>query len=138
MKRRSMFVAALMGGAILLGLSSCATVSNEPLAAGEMRLLSVAIPSGEVVRAGLGYEAKVVFKADGQPKIRRVCFSWSGDGPYCYAVNPKDVEFGFPGSFRVPLTPTFTGTFRLECFAEYFEEKRILRTNSVSTQVFVH
>jgi hypothetical protein len=137
MKSKFVFIAVLMGGAILLGVSSCATVSNEPLAPGEVRLLAMTIPSGEVVRPGAPYDVKVTFKSEGEPMIRRICFSWSGDGPHCQSVDPKDVGFGSPGSIRVPFVPTFAGTYRLECYAEYWQEKRVLRTNTVGFQIFV-
>ena len=45
--RKSISTAVLMIGAALLGISSCATVPNKPLAPGELRLLSVLIPEKE-------------------------------------------------------------------------------------------
>jgi hypothetical protein len=71
-----------------------------------------------VVKIGLPYEVKITFIADGEPRIRRVCFSWSGEGPYCYPIKPKDVEFGSPGSFRVMLFPAFVGAYRAEFYLD--------------------
>jgi hypothetical protein len=131
-RSRSLFMVVLVGGAILLGGSSCATVSKEPLAPGELRLLSASLPVVGVVKEGLPYEVKITFIADGEPRMRRACFSWSGEGPYCYPINPKDVEFGSPGSFRMMLYPAFVGAYRAECYVEYFQGRKVLRTNVVS------
>jgi hypothetical protein len=139
MKSKSLFIAVLIGGAILLGVSSCATVPTEPLAPGEVRLLSGAMAGvgGDTMRAGLLYDIKVNFKADGEPQIRRACFTWSGDGPYCYFVKPTDVVYGLPGVFRVALSPSFVGSHRVECYAEYFQDRKLLRTNVIGFQIFV-
>jgi hypothetical protein len=131
-KSKSRLMVVLMSGAILLGASSCATVSTEPLASGELRLLNATLPVVGVVKTGLPYEVKITFIADGEPMIRRVCFSWSGEGPYCYPVKPTSVEYGSPGSFSIMLLPAFIGAYRAECYVEYFQGRKILRTNVVS------
>jgi len=130
-KSRSLLMIVLVGGAILLGASSCATVSTEPLTAGELRLLSAKLPVVSVVKIGLPYEVKITFVADGQPRIRRACFSWSGDGPYCYPIKPQDVTYGSLGDFSVMLFPAFIGPYRAECYVEYYQDTKILRTNVV-------
>jgi len=122
----------LMGGAILLGASSCATVSKEPLTSGELRLLSAGLPVVGVVKIGMPYEVKITFIADGEPRIRRACFSWSGEGPYCYPIKPQDVAYGSPGSFSIMLLPAFAGAYRAECYVEYYQGTKILRTNVVN------
>ena len=128
---RSILIFFWVGGVVLLA-SSCATVPTKPLAPGELRLLGASIPGSGVVYLGIFYEVKITFEADGEPTIRRACFSWSGEGPYCYAIKPKDVEFGSPGSFRVTLPAALkTGTNRLECYAEYVQDRKILRTNLI-------
>ncbi len=125
-------IAVLMSGAILLGASSCATVPMEPLAPGELRLLGGSIPRSGVAYRGTPYEVVITFKADAKPTIRRACFYLSGEGPFCYAVKPKDVEFGSPGSFTVTLAPvTQVGISRLDCYAEYWQGSKILRTNVI-------
>lgn len=131
-KSRSLLMIVLVGGAILLGASSCATVSTEPLTEGELRLLSASLPVVSVVKIGLPYEVKITFIADGQPRIRRACFSWSGEGPYCYPIKPQDVTYGSPGSFSVMLYPAFVGPYRAECYVEYNQGTKILRTNVVN------
>jgi hypothetical protein len=127
-------VGVLMSVAILLAVSSCATVSKEPLAPGQLRLLGASIPGSGVVYLGTPSEVKITFEADGRPTMRRVCFflSWSGEGPFCYAVRPKDVEFTSPGSLRAILPPpSKSGPSRLECYVEYWRDSKILRTNVI-------
>jgi len=130
-KSRSLLMIVLMGGAILLGACSSATVSKEPLSEGELRLLSASLPVVGVVKTGLPFEIKVKFIADGRPRITRACFTWSGEGPDCHMVDPKDVTFGPPGEFTVRLYPSSFGNTRAECFVEYYQGTKILRTNVV-------
>jgi len=139
MRSRFQLIAVLMGGAILLGASSCATVPTEPLAEGEVRLLRARVPHSGIVRTGISYEFEITFRADAKPTIRRACFSFSGEGPFCYAVRPTDVEFGFPGSFTVTLPPAYKpGISRLECYAEYWQGNKILRTNVIKFPLEVY
>ena len=142
MKSRFQLIAVLMSGAILLGASSCATVPTEPLAPGELRLLRASTPGSGMVFLGAPYEVEITFQAEAKPTIRRACFSFSwssGEGPFCYAVRPKDVEFGLPGSFRVTLPPAIKpGTSRLECYAEYWQDSKILRTNVINFPIDVY
>jgi energy-converting hydrogenase Eha subunit E len=136
-KSRSLLMIVLMGGAILLGACSSATVSKEPLSEGELRLLNATLPVVGVVKIGLPYDVTVTFIADGEPRIRRACFSWSGEGPYCYTIKPQDVTYGSPGDFRVTLFPAFIGPYRAECYVEYYQGTKILRTNVVTYYVDV-
>ena len=77
----------LISVAILLAISSCTMVGK-----GELKLLSMEVPKSERLRTNVQFWVRVNFEADGNPEIRRACFFWSGDGPYC--VNVKDVEYG--------------------------------------------
>jgi len=132
---RFILISVLMGGVILL-LSSCATVPTGPLASGEVRLLSIEVPGGEGLREGISYGVNVVFEAEDRPEVKRACFKWSGDGPYCYAV--KDVNYGSPGYFTVWLrTINYPGSYTLECYAQYTRDGGTQLTNVVSTQVSV-
>ena len=49
-----------LGGIVLLGASSCATVPKEPLASGEVRLLSIGVP-GSGVDAEISFAVNVFF-----------------------------------------------------------------------------
>jgi len=125
--------------ALGLGLCSCATAPLEPLASGEMRLLRLEPPTGEVL-ANIQYIYTIQFEADGRPRITRVCFYWSGDGPYC--VRPKKVEYGSPGIVEVELRAfppgaSSSGAYELESYVEYVRDGKSTRTNSVSAHITV-
>jgi hypothetical protein len=122
----------LMTVAILFAISSCATVSKEPLQPGELRLLSMDIPDNGNLKMGLAYRVNVNFQADGKPEIRRACFSWSGGSPYCVPV--KDAKYGsdayVEASIHAPI-----GQNRLECYLEYVRGGKIRRTNTLISLV---
>jgi hypothetical protein len=118
--------------AILLAISSCATVSKEPLEPGELRLLSMDVPDNGNLKINIEYRVSVKFKADGKPEIRRACFSWSGDGPSCVRV--KDVKYGSDAYVEVPIY-AHPDQNRLECYVEYVRGGKIRRTNTVISLV---
>ena len=120
----------LMAVAILLAISSCATVSKDPLGPGELRLLSMNVPENGNLKTDVPYWVIVNFQADGNPEIRRVCFSWSGDGPYCVWAKAKDVKYGSDAYVRVSIYGRL-GQNRLECYVEYVRDGRIRKTNTV-------
>jgi len=117
----------LMSVAILLAISSCTMVGK-----GELRLLSMEVPKSERLRTNVQFWVRVNFEADGNPEIRRACFFWSGDGPYC--VNVKDVEYGSIAYFQVPLYARF-GSDSLQCYVEYVRDGKIQRSNAVASFV---
>jgi hypothetical protein len=118
----------LMTVAILLAISSCATVSKEPLGLGELRLLSMDVPENGNLKINIAYRVFIYFQADGKPEIRRACFFWSGDGPSCVRV--KDVKYGSDAYVEVPIYAR-EGQNRLECYVEYVRDGRIRKTNTV-------
>jgi len=79
---RSILIAVLIGGVVILSISSCATVPKEPLASGELRLLSMQVPMKEDIKVNFPFMANINFEADSKPEIRTACFSFSGDGLY--------------------------------------------------------
>ncbi len=130
---RSISTAGLMLGAALLGIFSCATVSNKPLAPGELRLLSVLIPEKESVKINSPFVVNLSFEADGKPEVRAACFTLSGDGPHCSKV--KDVDYGPPGTIRVQIRTRNPGSRLLEGYALYIRDGKIQATNAVSTYI---
>jgi len=118
--------------AILLAISSCATVSKEPLGPGELRLLSMDVPENGTLKTTVEYRVRVNFQADGKPEIRRACLFWSGDGPYCVWV--KDAKNGSDAYVEVPIYAR-PGHERLECYVEYVQDGKIRRTNKVDSYV---
>ncbi len=135
---RSMPVIIFLSGVVLLGASSCATMPKEPLASGEVRLLSM-----NVVGAGLeaysSFAINVFFEAAGNPKIKRVCFYESRRLQYCF--DESDVSYftlGTKRAFQVRLPGIGPGSHRVECYAEYLRDGEIRRTNVVFTQIIAH
>jgi len=125
----------LMVVAVLLIVPSCATVSTKPLAPGEVKLLGIKIPEIGDLAANLQYPVDLSYETDGRPEITRACFSWSGDGPYCFKV--KDVNYG-SGTIRVDFRSNRRpGVYLLEGYVLYIKDGKTTRTNSVSTRVTV-
>ena len=125
---KKMLTCILVSGAILLAISSCATAPKGPLEPGEMRLLSLDVPENGNLKSGIAYRISINFEADGRPEIRRVCFTWSGDGPYCVPV--KDVKYGSEAYIELPLYAR-PNTNKFECYVEYVREGKIRRTNKL-------
>jgi hypothetical protein len=118
----------LVSVAILLVNSSCT------LKKGELRLLDMEIRDTARLRTNLQFWIRVNFEADGNPEIRRACFYWLGDGPYC--VNVKDVEYGSFAYFDVPIDARY-GSSVLQCYVEYLRDEKIERSNAVAYPVNV-
>ena len=129
---KSILITILLSAIILLGASYCATVPKEPLAPGEVRLLSM-----DVVGAGLlaneTFRVNVFFEASGNPQIKRACFYESGERPYCFDVSY--LTLGTKTAFQVYLPGLNNGSHRVECYAEYIRDGETRRTNVVFTQI---
>ena len=83
---RSIFMAILLGGILLLGASSCATVPKESLAPGEVRLLSIDV-LGAGIKANASFTVNIFLEAVGEPEIQRACFYGSWNGLHCFNIN---------------------------------------------------
>jgi hypothetical protein len=136
MRRALLMVLTIAMG---LSVSSCATVPTQPLAPGEVRLLKIGAPQGDIM-ANITQIFDIYFEAEEQPAFRRACFYLSGDGPFCTAV--KRVHYGSPATLEVELRlkPPGNyayGTYQLECFVEYLRDGKPTRTNVVGTHISV-
>lgn len=132
---RSPLISILTYGIIFLLISSCATVPTEPLASGELRLLTMHVPMREEIKLNFPFVADINFEAVGTPEIRTACFYFSGDGPYCVKV--ADVNYGSPGTIRVEVRAKMSGTHTLESYVFYVQDGKTKRTNTVSYQIRV-
>jgi len=132
---RSIWIAVLIGGVVILSISSCATVPTEPLASGELRLLSMQVPMKEDIRVNFPFVVNINFEADGNPEIRTACFSFSGDGPYCFKVT--DVNYGSPGTIKVQVRAKNSGSHALESYVYYIKDRKVQPTNVVGSQIRV-
>ena len=131
---KSTLISILTSLAILLVISSCATVPKEPLGPGEMRLLSLQLPDNGILKMYVEYylTIKYQYEAQGKPEIRRVCFTWSGDGPYCMVATR--FQYSSEYGIEVPIVAR-PDVSRLECYVEYVREGKVRRTNTVLAYV---
>ena len=132
---RSIWICVLVGVVFMLLNSSCATVPTEPLASGELRLLSIQVSMKEDIKVNFPFVVNINFEADGRPEIRTACFSFSGDGPYCLKVT--DVNYGSPGSIKVQVRAKNSGSHSLESYVLYIKDGKTQPTNVVGSQIRV-
>ncbi len=128
-------ILVLMSVVIMLFVSSCATAPKQPVASGEIRLLSIdALGAG--VEANTSFAVNVFFEAAGKPEIKRACFYDSGRGPYCFDVSKESyVTLGTKKAFQVYHPGLSVGSHRVECYAEYVRDGETRKTNDVFTQI---
>ena len=129
---RSILLTVLLGGVVLLIASSCATVPREPLASGEVRLLSMDV-LGSAIEANSSFAVNIFFEAAGKPEIKRACFYESGEEPSCFDVSY--FTLGTKRAFQVYLPGVSVGSHRVECYAEYIRDGETGKTNVVFTQI---
>jgi len=130
---RSLLIAA--AGFFLLLASFCATVPTEPLASGELRLLSMHVPQREDIRLNFPFVVNINFEAEGKPEIRTACFYFSGNGPYCLKVT--DVNYGSPGTIKVQVRAKNSGSHSLESYVYYLRDGKVQPTNVVNCNIRV-
>jgi len=130
---KSLLLPVFMSCAILFSFFSCATVPKEPLASGEMRLLSLEVPEKEDLRESLPFMVHISFEADDNPEIVTACFFWSGTGPSCSKVTY--LNYGTPGTIKVQLLPKSTGLIALEGYIVYKKDGKTFSTNVVGTNI---
>ena len=122
---------------LLFMVSSCATVSTEqkePLAPGELRLLSVQFPELSRIRQSVRYMVNIKFESDGQVEIRRACFYWDARGPNCFGI--MDVSYG-ERIIKTDVATPAPGYYVMKCYVLYVKDGKTLRSNMVETTVDV-
>jgi hypothetical protein len=130
-----LFLTGVLTGGIFLFFASCATVPTEPLASGELRLLSMKVPKNDEIRVNLPLMVNISFEADGKPEIRTACFYFSGDGPYC--LKAADVNYGSPGTIKIQVRASTSGSYLLECYILYIRDGKLQPSNVIATHVHV-
>jgi len=130
----SLLVTILSCGIILSVALSCVTVPKESLPSGEVRLLSIDIPGGGI-KGNSSFMVNIFFDAAGKPEIKRACFYGLGEGPYCFDV--AHATFGTKRFLQVQLPGIRTGSYRVECYAEYIRDGEARKTNVIATQILV-
>jgi hypothetical protein len=132
--RRSVLVSVLMGGVTLL-VFCCATVPSGPPAPGEVKLIRVDVPHEEGIKRNLPFPVIINFEADGRPEIRRACFYWSGEGPYCFKV--VDVSYGSPGTISVEPRAKESGSYVLEAYILYVRDGKTQPTKVIRSLILI-
>jgi len=136
--------------AVFLVISSFATITEgqnfsiplgkdepfNPLSRGGLRLLSMDVPQSWDLSANVEYWTTIKFETDRKPEIHRACFDFSGGGQSCVDVQAKDVTYGSHSYFRVPIHVP-VGTKRIDCYAEYIQDRETKRTNTVTYHIIV-
>ena len=131
---RSVLIGILWIGILLSISSSCATVPKEPLAPGEIRLLSMeALGAG--IKEGGTFAVNIFFEGDGKVEIRKACFYVSKERQFCSDVSY--ITFGPKKAFQVYLPSTKAGFYRVECYAEYVRNGQIRTTNVIAAQISI-
>ena len=140
--------AVLMNIAVLLVIAPWATITEglegyydwktgqEPPGVVELKLLSMDIPQSWTLSTDIEYWAMIKFETDRSPKIQRACFNFSGGSESCVDVQAKDVRYSSHSYFRVPIHIP-VGTKRVDCYAEYIQEGKTRRTNTVTYTIIV-
>ncbi len=129
---KKVLISILASFAILLVISSCATVPQGPLGPGEVRLLSLDVPENGNLQTTVPYMVGIKFKADGHPDIRKVCYSWSGENLRCVPV--KNVKYGSDAGVDISVYAP-AGQTELRCYIEYIRDGKVVRTNTVTSFV---
>ena len=131
---RPALIGMLLSGIVLATVCSCATVPKEPLAPGEIRLLSVEV-LGSGIKEGAAFPVNVFFEGEGRVEIKRACFHESKERQYCSEVSY--ITLGTKKAFQVYLPSTKAGSYRVECYAEYVRNGEIQKTNVITTQISI-
>ena len=130
---RSILIRVLMGAAVLLVISSCAT--TEPLREGELRLLKMDVPENGNLRIGSAYRFNISFESDGSAEIIRAVCICGDTGPRAYRA--EDVRYGAQrGSFSLYLGACTNDSQRLECYVDYVSDGKRRRSNSVFSIIY--
>ena len=131
---RPALIGMLLSGIVLATVCSCATVPNEPLAPGEIRLLSVEV-LGSGIKEGAAFPVNVFFEGEGRVEIKKACFYESEERQYCSDVSY--VTWGTKRAFQVYLPSTKSGFYRVECYVEYIRNGEIRKSNVIVTQITI-
>ena len=126
-------LSVLMGVAVLLVISSCAT--TEPLREGELRLLKMQVPENGNLIVGHDYKFNFTFESDGSAEIVRAVCICADSGMRVYKV--EDVRYGVQrGNFSLWLSACTYESQRYTCYVDYLSGGKRQRSNSVFGLVF--
>jgi len=141
---KPILMATLLGGIALLFICSCATVPAKGPSTGEVRLLGIAVQDQDYIRVKAPITVDIRFEAEGKPQIKRVCLSFSKEGPRCADV--MDYMYVSPGMIQVHTFATvrenisefYLQSVTLEGYVLYEREGKKVPSNVVSTFIQVY
>ncbi len=129
-----------MCAAALVGLAACAgdgpdNAVKAPLALGEDEVRVAALDVPSPVAAGAAYTVTFRGIEKGDPAISFVnaCFTWSGEGPYCYPVTEDKAE----RSVAVRLSTSVPRDYVLTGLLTYAHKDRRLTTAPLAAPLVV-
>ena len=107
-----------------------AILPSQTVAADSVSLSSIKVNT--VLKAKIPYNVSLMLKKDGNSKITKACFLWSGEGPFCFPpVSVKETSVSLK---------LFTGNprkYKLTGFVEYEDGGKAKKLNKVSAQIDV-
>lgn len=98
--------------------------------AAEVRLKSLKVNSN--LSAGVPYDVNIPLSLNGSIKDVEGCFSWSGEGPYCFAPLKMSSK-----NFYIKLRTGNPGTYELKGFLKFKDENGNAQSNAVTKTIKV-
>lgn len=81
--------------------------------------------------AGVPYEVRLPYTKSGNVKVDGGCFTWSGEGPYCFDVSVRTQ------TIRAKLRTGNPNKYRLGAYVEYRSGGKKLKSNTVYAPIDV-
>ncbi len=121
--------ALLLGGLAAIGFAACQTM---PIG-DDVRLTRLVV--SDDLNDGVPYTVTMPYQTKGgNPYIaRKACFTWSGEGPYCFSIrdDPNAKEF------TTRLRTGNPGSYDLRGYVEYSVYGETKRSNTVGKLIIV-
>jgi hypothetical protein len=95
-----------------------------------LELTGLRIPPTPTV--GAGVPAALSYAGGHEPTVKRVCFLWSGDGPYCWDYFSVEKD---GNKITTSLTMKEARSYELEAYVEYETAGKLYKSNTVSASV---
>lgn len=110
-----------------------AAASSTPAASGTGTVSLNSLIVEKNLKTG-SYPVTLAFDMTGTPTIRRVCFRWSGEGPFCWASFKINKQ---KGHIETRATTRNAGRYVLSGFVEYMTGGSVTLSNEVTANIRV-
>ncbi|WP_436637778.1 hypothetical protein [Microbaculum sp. FT89] len=84
---------------------------------------------------GASVPVSLSYSGSHAPDVKRVCFLWSGDGPYCWDFLSVDAK---AGQINTSLTMKEAKAYTIAGYVEYQTAGRLYKSNTLSAPVAAH